>query len=162
GGKTGESNLMPFRMPQMEGQFDLTLEIEKGTDCVFKYNSALFDAATIERMTGHFQTLLEAIVRDPEQRVSDLQLLPDAERHQLLVQWNDGRTRYPQDRCVHQYFEAQVQATPEAVALVFEDHRLTYRDLNARANRLAHYLRKSGVGPEVLVGVCVERSIEMV
>src|SRR5262249_40394311 len=85
----GGLDLTPFRMPQMEGQFDLTLEIEKGRDCVFKYNSALFNAATIERMAGHFETLLQAIVRDPDQRISELQLLPDAERHQLLVQWSD-------------------------------------------------------------------------
>ena len=113
-------------------------------------------------MAGHFQTLLEAIVRDPEQKVSQLQLLTDAERRQLLVEWNDTRTEYRQDRCIHHYFEARVRAAPEAVALVFEDHQLTYRDLNTRANRLAHYLRESGVGPEARVGICAERSVEMV
>ena len=164
GGKAdwGGLNLTPFRMPQMEGQFDLTLEIEKGMECVFKYNSALFDASTIERMAGHFQTLLEAIVRDPRQRVAELSILPDAERNQLLVDWNDTRTEYRQDQCIHHFIEAQAEATPEAVALVFEDRRLTYRDLNAQANRLAHCLRESGAGPEVRVGICVERSVEMV
>jgi amino acid adenylation domain-containing protein len=164
GGKVnwGGLDLEPFKMPQMEGQFDLTLEIERGMDCVFKYNTSLFDAATIDRMAGHFQILLEAIVRDPEQRVSGLPLLSDAERHQLLVKWNDTRAEYRWDQCIHQYFEAQAEKNPDAVALVFEGDRLTYRDVNIRANRLAHYLRESGIGPEVLVGICVERSVEMV
>ncbi|MFQ5906231.1 MAG: amino acid adenylation domain-containing protein, partial [bacterium] len=102
------------------------------------------------------------IVADPEQRLSKLPLLTEAERHQLLVEWNDTRTDYPGDSCIHQLFEAQVERTPEKIAVVFEDHQLTYSELNARANQLAHYLRKSGVGPEVLVGICVERSLEMV
>ena len=89
-------------------------------------------------------------------------LLTEAERHQLLVEWNNTATDYPKDQCIHQLFEAQVERTPDAVALIFEQQCLTYRELNQRANRLAHYLRQLGVGPEVLVGICMERSLEMV
>ena len=99
---------------------------------------------------------------NPEARISELPLLTEAERHQLLVEWNDTKTDYPRDVCVHQLFEAQVERTPDAVAVVFEGQELSYRELNARANQLAHYLRKRGVGPEVLVGICMERSPEMV
>ncbi len=89
-------------------------------------------------------------------------LLTAAERHQLLVEWNDTKAEYPSDKCVHQLFEAQVERSPDAVAVVFEDQQLTYRELNAKANQLAHYLQKLGVKAEVLVGICVQRSLEMV
>lgn len=161
----GELELESFELEQQEGQFDLTLEIIEGKDSlfgVFKYNTDLFDAATINRMAGHFQTLLEGIVKEPEQPVSQLPLLTEAERHQLLVEWNHTQTEYPQEKCLHQLFEAQVERTPNAIALVFEDQQLTYRQLNARTNQLAHYLQAMGVGPEVLVGICVERSVDMV
>ena len=103
-------------------------------------------------MTQHFTTLLEGVVADAEQRIGELPLLTASERHQLLVEWNDTATDYPQDRCIHQLFEEQVARTPDAVAVVFEDERLTYRELNARANQLAHHLRGLGVGPEVRGG----------
>ena len=106
--------------------------------------------------------LLEGIVADPEQRISELPLVSEAEKHQLLVDWNDTKTDYPKDQCIHEMFETQVEKTPDTIALVFEDQQLTYRELNNRASRLARYLKKLGVGPEVLVGICVERSIEMV
>ena len=99
---------------------------------------------------------------NPQQRISELPLLTERERHQLLVEWNDTQTDYPKDKCIHQLFEAQVETTPNAVAVVFEDQQLTYRELNTKANQLAHYLQTLGVKPEVLVGICVERSIEMV
>ena len=126
------------------------------------YNTDLFDASTIERMLGHYKTLLEGIVANPEQRISELPLLTEAEKHQLLVEWNDTKRDYPKEKCIHELFETQVEKTPDAIALVFEDQQLTYRELNNRANQLAHYLKKLGVGPEVLVGICVERSVEMV
>ncbi len=143
---------------------DLALEIEEqpeGLSCHFKYNSDLFDANTIERMAGHFQVLLEGIVTNPQQQVSQLPLLTQGEQHQLLIEWNNTANYYPQDKCIHQLFEEQVQLTPDAVAVVFDTERLTYRQLNNRANQLAHYLRSKGVAPEVLVGICVERSVEM-
>ncbi len=146
-------------------KFDLTLELQENKEGLrgwFEYNTDLFDAGTVHRMVGHFQTLLESIPQDPEQKLSQLPLLTAAQRHQLLVEWNDTQASYPQDACIHELFEAQVERTPNAVAVVFEDQQLTYRELNARANQLAHYLRRSGVGPEVKVGICIERSLEMV
>ena len=146
-------------------KFDLTLnltETELGLHGYLEYNTDLFDAATIDRMLGHFQTLLEGVVDNPDQPLSVLPLLTAGERRQLLVEWNDTQADYPQDRCIHQLFEAQVERTPDAVAVVFEDDQLTYRELNRRANQLGHYLRTLGVGPEVLVGICVERSLDMV
>ncbi|KAB8320294.1 non-ribosomal peptide synthetase [Tolypothrix campylonemoides VB511288] len=126
------------------------------------YSTDLFDDSTINRMLGHFQTLLESIVTHPEQRIADLPFLSEAERHQLLVEWNNTRVDYPQDRCIHQLFEAQVEQNPDALALVFEEKKITYQELNKRSNKLAHYLQKLGVGEEVLVGLCVERSFDMV
>ncbi len=126
------------------------------------YATDLFDAATIERMVGHFVTLLEAIVADPDQRISELPLLTESERRQLLIEWNDTAVDYPSDSCVQQLFEQQVAKTPDAVAVVFEDQQLSYRQLNARANQLAHQLRTLGVGPETLVGLCLERSPELI
>ena len=125
------------------------------------YDTRRFDTATIARMLGHYQTLLEGIVANPEQRLSELPMLTDAERRQILVEWNQTQREYPRNKCVHELFEEQVERTPDAVAVVFEDHRLSYRQLNERANQLAHHLRKLGVGPDVMVGICVERSLEM-
>src|SRR5262249_7982371 len=121
-----------------------------------------FEVATISRMVGHFQTLLAGTVADPEQRLSDLPFLTEEERRQLLVEWNATQADYPRDQCIHQLFEAQGERTPEATAVIFEEEQLTYRELNRRANQLAHHLRALGVGPEVLVGICMERSVEMV
>ncbi|MBD1943541.1 amino acid adenylation domain-containing protein [Coleofasciculus sp. FACHB-712] len=145
-------------------KFDLTLEItdtEQGLTGSLEYNTDLFDEATITRMLGHFQTLLEGIVANPDRRLSDLPLLMEAERYQLLVEWNQTQTDYPADSCFHQLFEQQVQKTPDAVAIVFENQHLTYKQLNERANQLAHYLQKQGITTESLVGICVERSLEM-
>jgi amino acid adenylation domain-containing protein len=127
-----------------------------------EYQCHRFDTATITRMLGHLRTLLEGIVANPAQRLADLPMLTAAERQQLLVEWNNTSTAYPQDTCIHQLFEAQVARTPDAVAVVFEEEDLTYRELNIRANQLAHHLQALGVGPETLVGICAERSLEMV
>ncbi|MEH1973960.1 MAG: amino acid adenylation domain-containing protein [Nostoc sp.] len=146
-------------------KFDLTLfmeDSEQGLVATCEYNTDLFNADTITRMLGHFQTLLGSIVSDPQQRITDLQLLTSSEIQQLLVEWNNTKTEYPQDKCIHELFEAQVEKTPEAVAVVFENQQLTYRELNAKANQLGHYLRSLGVKPEVLVGICIERSPLMV
>ena len=146
-------------------KFDLTLimtETESGLRGMLEYNMDLFDDATIDRMMGHLQTLLEGIVAHPGETISDLPLLTEAERHQLLVEWNDTKLDYPRDKCIHRLFEDQAERSPKAIALVFEGQQRTYRELNARANQVAHYLRKLGVGPEALVGICIERSLEMV
>jgi len=126
------------------------------------YDAELFEPATIARLLGHYQSVLSAAVSHPEMATSVLPLLTDAERHQLVVDWNATQTTYPPDQCVHQLFEAQVARTPDAIAVVYENQQLTYSELNTRANQLAHYLRSLGVGPEVLVGLCVERSLELV
>jgi amino acid adenylation domain-containing protein len=146
-------------------KFDLTLELEETSEGIsgwFEYNIDLFDATTIARMANHFQTLLEGIVANPKQHLSDLPLLTAEERHQLLMEWNDTQTDYPKNVCTHQLFETQGVRTPDAIAVVFEDQELTYRELNCRANQLAHYLQTLDVGPEVLVGICVERSFDMI
>ncbi|GAB4190132.1 MAG: hypothetical protein Fur006_31950 [Coleofasciculaceae cyanobacterium] len=145
-------------------KFDLTLFIEEAAEeltGILEYNTDLFEAATINRMAGHFQQLLEGIVINPDRPLSELPMLTEAERQQLLVEWNQTQVDYPKDYCIHELFEAQVERTPDAIAVVFEDQQLTYRELNAKANQLAHYLQTLGVGPEVLVGICVERSLEM-
>ena len=127
-----------------------------------QYDRRRLDAATITRTLGHFNTLLEGIVANPDGRLSDLPLLTATERQQLLVEWNRTEVAYPKDRCVHELFEEQVERTPDAVAVVFQDKQLTYRQLNGRANQLAHHLQRLGVGPDTLVAICVERSLEMV
>jgi surfactin family lipopeptide synthetase A len=146
-------------------KFDLTLELDdrpEGLIGRFEYSTDLFATSTIGRMLGHLQTLFEGIVADPEKRLAELPILTEAEQRHLLVEWNGTQTTYPKDQCIHQLFEAQVERTPNAVAVVYENTHLTYRELNRKANQLAHHLRKLGVGPEVLVGICVERSLEMV
>ena len=155
----------PLKFDRRTAQFDLTLSMEKtgqGLRGVLEYNTDLFDAATVTRVAGHFQTLLEGIVANPEQRLSDLPLLTETERCQLLVEWNETRVDCPQDECIHHLFETQVEQTPDAAAVIFEKEQLTYAELNRQANQLAHYLQRLGVGPEVLVGISVERSLEMV
>ncbi|MEA5505986.1 amino acid adenylation domain-containing protein [Halotia wernerae UHCC 0503] len=126
------------------------------------YDRDRFDDDAITRMLGHLGNLLAGMVANPQQRLSDLPLLTEAEKQTLLVEWNNTEIDHPQDQCIHQLFEAQVEKTPDAIAVVFQEQSLTYRELNQRANQLAHYLQKLGVGLEVLVGICVERSLEMI
>ncbi|MBW4569859.1 MAG: amino acid adenylation domain-containing protein [Tolypothrix carrinoi HA7290-LM1] len=131
------------------------------------YSTDLFDDSTITRMLGHFQTLLESIVANPKQRLCDLSILTKAERHQLLIEFNQNQSKIQNPKskiqlCFHQFFEAIVAETPNAIALFFEHQQLTYQKLNIRANQLAHHLQQLGVVPDVLVGICVERSLEMI
>ena len=153
-----------FKRTNENAQFDLTLSImdtQDGLQGVFTYNADLFEAETIARMSRHFQTLLDGIVANPEQLLSDLPILADDERQTLLHEWNATQMAYP-FKGIHELFEAQVQLTPDAIAVVFGEQSLTYGELNQRANQLAHALRKQGVGPDTLVAICVERSLEMV
>ncbi|GJD16875.1 non-ribosomal peptide synthetase [Rivularia sp. IAM M-261] len=146
-------------------KFDLTLfmeDSEQGLVATCEYNTDLFNTDTITRMLGHFQTLLESIVDDPEKCISKLQFLAPSEVQQLLVEWNDTKTDYPIDLCIHELFEAQVEKTPSDVALIFGNQQLTYRELNEQANQLARYLQELEVKPEVIVGICMKRSPEMV
>ncbi|MGF1980312.1 MAG: amino acid adenylation domain-containing protein [Nostoc sp. CmiSLP01] len=157
--------LSPVESDSHSAKFDLTLSItetESGLVSNLEYNTDLFAETSIQRMAAHLQTLLCGIVANPLQRLSELPLLSESEKHQLLEEWNDTEVEYPQQLCIHELFETQVQKTPDAIAVVFEDQQLTYRQLNAKANQLAHYLRSLGVKPEVLVGICVERSLSMV
>ena len=165
----GGLELAPFALNQLEGQFELELELFDLATALsgrFIYNADLFTPPTIERLIGHFQALLSAIVTDPEQQISKLNLLPELERQQVLVTWNRSQIDYPSgDQCLHTLVEAQVERTPEAVAVLFDGQSsdsLTWRELNERANQLAHYLQSLGVGPDCMVGLCVDRSLEMV
>ena len=145
-------------------KFDLMLtlrETAQGLYASWEYATDLFDETTIERMAANFQVLIEGIVADPACPIAQLPILTTAERERL-AQWNDTAAEYPSTRCIHQLFEEQVARTPQAVALICEDRQLTYAELNARANQLAHHLIGLGVEPEALVGVCLERSIDLV
>jgi amino acid adenylation domain-containing protein len=146
-------------------KFDILLSMidsEQGLTGTLEYNTDLFNSDTIVRMVGHFQTLLEGVVSDPYQSISQLSILTPVERQTLLVDWNNTQVDYAQEACIHKLFEAQVEKTPDAIALIFANLELTYRELNNRANQVAHYLQNVGVQPESLVGICMERSLEMV
>ncbi|MFY2558179.1 amino acid adenylation domain-containing protein [Corallococcus terminator] len=161
----GALSLASLALEQRTAQFDLTLKVTDGVDSMtaaWEYNTDLFDAATARRMDEHLRLLLTAVVENPAQRIGQLPLLSATTRQRLLVEWNDTRIPFPDDRCMHELFEAQVHRTPEAIALVHDGQALSYGELNARANQLAHDLVRRGVGPETLVGVCMPRCIEMV
>ncbi|WP_146201073.1 non-ribosomal peptide synthetase, partial [Tumebacillus permanentifrigoris] len=155
----------PFEVDNQSAKFDLTLTLEEttaGLSGTFEYNTDLFDAATIQRMTQHFENLLTAMTADPMQKVAEVPLLSSTEEQVLLVDWNQTDADFPRTMTMYDLFEAQVERTPEAIALVVGEQRLTYRELNARANQVAYYLRRLGVQQESLVGVYLQRSVEMV
>ena len=171
--RLGEMEMSALDVESVIAKFDLSLgmqESEGGLIGSIEYNSDLFDRSRIERMVGHFQVLLQTIVQNPQQALWQLPLLPKAEREQLLVEWNRTERDYPQEKCIHQMFEEQVARTPHAVAVVMATDKtniageisFSYAELNARANQLAHYLQRLGVVPGTLVGICVERSLEMI
>jgi amino acid adenylation domain-containing protein len=144
---------------------DLILDVVdtgEGLDISLQYSKDLFDGPTIARMLGHFQAILSSLTANPEKRVSELEMLTEGERRQMLVEWNDTDIDYDFDTCVHQTVEASAEKSPDAIAIVFGEEQITYGYLNARANQLARYLQKLGVKPEVLVGICIERSVELV
>ncbi|HEX8697018.1 MAG TPA: amino acid adenylation domain-containing protein, partial [Longimicrobium sp.] len=145
-------------------KFDLSLSLaEAGGRIVgsVTYATALFEAATVERHVGYLRRVLEAMAADELRRVDALPLLPDAERRRVLEEWNATDAEYPREACLHELFEAQVRRTPGAAAVVHAGQALTYAELNARANRLAHHLRALGVGPDARVALCVERGLDM-
>ncbi|HEY9841736.1 MAG TPA: amino acid adenylation domain-containing protein, partial [Candidatus Obscuribacterales bacterium] len=146
-------------------KFDLTLELIPGHDGLsgrIEYNRDLFDDTTIARLAGHYIQLLQAIVGQPETPVGSLPLLTEAERRQLLVDWNDTSTKYQRDAWVHRLFEEQTARTPDRTALLWADQRLSYRELNEKANQLAHFLHGQGLGPGMLAGICLERSPDLI
>ncbi|HEX5746349.1 MAG TPA: amino acid adenylation domain-containing protein, partial [Archangium sp.] len=146
-------------------KFDLALtlvETDQGFTSELEYNTDLYEASTVQRMLGHLHVLLEGIAAAPERQVRELPLLGDSERRQLLVDWNATRVDYPHESTIPSLFEAQVERAPDSVAVEYQGQTLTYRQLNSRSNQLAHHLRQLGVGPEVRVGLCLERSLELV
>ena len=155
----------PFLVDRKGAQFDMTfylLERDEGLRVGCEYRRDLFEQTDIRRFLEHYQTLLYGIVSNPDTPICELPLLREEERHQVLAAWNDTAVDYPKDKAIHQLFEDQVRRTPDAVAAVFGEDRVTYSELNRRANQMAHHLRSKGVGKEVLVGICVERSLEMI
>jgi amino acid adenylation domain-containing protein len=159
---------LTFDLSSVESEtskFDLTLSINETRQALaatLEYSTDLFEAATIERMARHFQMLLAGAVFDVNQRLSALPLVSDEERGQLVLDWNATRRPFPETMCLHQLFEAQAERAPDAIAAIQGEQRLSYGELNRRANQVAHMLRGLGVGPDVAVGICVERSLEMV
>ena len=146
-------------------KFDLTLSLHEAGERivgVLEYATALYERSTLERYREYFLRLVEAMVADDTQVVDHLRLLTETERHQVLYEWNATEREYAQDQCVHELFEEQVRRNPEAAAVAFEEEELSYGELNARANRLAHYLREWGVKPEERVAICVERGLGMI
>jgi len=164
-GGFSDLNLSFMTAKNSVAKFDLTLVVQEKAGNIYgmvEYSNDLFDQATIERMTGHFGSLIEAIVTNPRQRVSELPLLSREEQHQVVVDWNQTRADYALPSSIHEMFERQAVCAPGAIALVYEDEQVSYAELNKRANQLAHYLRRLEVGPEDMVGLCVDRSIEMI
>jgi amino acid adenylation domain-containing protein len=158
-------SVQPFGDETTSAKFDLQLSMMEASGALwarFDYATELFEGSTIERLGEHFVRLLEGIVAAPRRLVSELGLLGEAERHQLVSGWNDTAASYPQQHGLHDLFAAQASRTPDAVAVTYEDEALSYAELEAQANQLAHYLCRLGVGPETVVGICAERSLAMV
>jgi amino acid adenylation domain-containing protein len=163
--KSSGLSMSPVEVEIQTTHHDLSLlmeETDRGLTGWVRYNTDLFDEATIKRLEEHFKTLLEGAVADPERRVAELPLLTATEERHWLYEWNSAKSEYPQDRCIHQLFEQQAERTPGATAVVCAGAQVTYRELNARANQLASYLMGLGVGGGKRVGVLMERSVEMV
>jgi amino acid adenylation domain-containing protein len=162
----GVCKLLPFSAVQASAaKFELTLDfwdLESGVQGSLEYNTDLFDSHRISRMLGHYQVVLNAMVNQPEQIISEFSILTEQERQQLLVDWNRTEADCPRGKCVHELFEEQARQTPKAVAVEYEDQWLSYTELDQRGNQLACYLQRLGVRPEVKVGICMERSLEMV
>ena len=167
---TQEMKLPGLTLKQLEidagtAEFDLTLsmtEDKNGLRGALQYRTELFEDSTIQRLLNHFQQIINEVIENPARPITEIALLSSTEKQHVLNEWNVTDVEFPVDQCLHQLFEAQVAQNPEALAVVAENARITYRELNQRANQLAHYLRKRQVGPDVLVGLSVERSVEMI
>jgi len=157
--------LKQLRVDNMTAKYDLNLTLREYDGELrgkLEYSTELFKTETIRRLIGHFNVLIEGVLRAPDRPVSEVSLLTEDERHQLLVEWGGAGAHYPMGKCIHELFQEQAKSTPDAEAIICGDTRLSYRELNSRANQLAHYLVSQGVGPEVIVGLCTERSPEMI
>jgi amino acid adenylation domain-containing protein len=154
----------PYLLKPRMAQFDMTwsfFEDSHNLTLVIEYEPDLFLPETIARMNGHFLQIIKSVIQNPDGKLSEINLLTPEEQHQLLIEWNQTEVAYPQ-QCLHQLFEERVRDNPEAIALIFEGKKLTYRELNSRANQVGHYLQEKGVTSEVLVGIFIERSFEMI
>lgn len=154
----------PLFVDPHTSEYDISLEVRdyaEGIQCAFRYSTDLFEAATIERMAKQYEVLLRAIVANPDAPIAGLPLLSAAERAQLVVEWNQTQAEFPRERGIHKLVQAQAREMPDAIAAVFGKQSLTYRELNAQANQLAHALHKRGVRPDTRVGICLERSLDM-
>ncbi|MFD1675963.1 amino acid adenylation domain-containing protein, partial [Alicyclobacillus fodiniaquatilis] len=163
--KLADVQVTRYNKRLFNSKFDLTIEVaEYKSDlrCRFEYNSELFKRESIERWTAHWLQLLEQVVEEPEVCLGEINLLPESEKRQVLVEFNDTGKEYEKDKTIHELFEEQVERTPEAVAVVYEGEELTYRELNAKANQLARYLRRLGVRENDLIGIGAERSLELI
>ena len=150
------------RSDKIQGR-DLTLVIaSRESKFCWRYSPEVFNGEDIDRMWSQFQTLLQSVATEPQKSLAYQSLLPEAERQQLLLSENERGTNFESNKCLHQLFEERVEQTPDAVAVVFEQQQLTYAELNIKANQLAHYLRTLGVVPEMPIGFCLERSLEMI
>ena len=157
--------LNEFKVNSQIAQFDLSVTIENTLEkaiATFEYNTDLFEDVTIARMVGHYQNLLEGIVINPQARLSELPLLSDREKQQLLFDWNPATANISQNLSIHQLFEQQVASTPDAIAVIFEEKQLTYQELDWQAEQLAIYLRHIGIKPNAIVGIYIERSLEVI
>ncbi len=161
--KISDLSWSPIDIPSKTAKFDLTLSLTDTEDRLtgkFEYNTHLFEPMTISKLAEHFQNFLKAIIINPEQKISELSLLNSKEEEQILVEWNQTQTPEFREICIHQLFEQQVERYPDSVALTYFDQQLTYREVNIRANKIAHYLLKNGTKNDTLIGICMERSIE--
>ncbi|MGS0897686.1 AMP-binding protein, partial [Burkholderia stagnalis] len=160
----GDVTLQGLDAAQAPAQFDVTLELgesDAGIVGSLTFATSLYTRASAERTLRYFTTLLEGMVAHADQPMRQLKMLPEAERRQVMHGWNDTEMECERSQIVHGMFEAQVERTPDAVAVRFEDETLTYAQLDARASRLAHHLVTQGVGPDVMVGICMHRGIDL-
>ena len=161
----GEVKLSPEEFIHNTAHFDITFSIAetpKGLEGAVEYATDLYDEETIKRMVGHFSRLLDSIVKNPQQKISGLKMLTEEEEEQLLYEFNNTAVEYPKDKTVVDLFEDQATKTPAAIAVVFEGEQFSYKQLNEKANQLAHYLRSRGIKKETIVPICIERSLEMI
>jgi non-ribosomal peptide synthetase component F len=145
-------------------KFDLTLNMGEGREGIggaLEYSLDLYEGETIRRMARHYERVVGEMVRDAERGIREIELMSEQEKRQIINGWSRTKIEFERDRCIHHLFEAQAERSPESVAVVCEGEQISYRELNRRANQLGHYLKGLGVRPEMMVGVCLERSIEL-
>ncbi len=153
---------LPINIDEFESDLAFfVVESSEGLKGTLAYNQELFEPETIKRLIGHFENLLASAVENPSSKVNELKILSEVERDRILIEWNQTAIDYPKDKCIHQLFEQQARLTPDAIAVIFEQEKLTYRELDNRANQLANYLQTLGVKPDTKVGICIDRCLEM-